>query len=110
MMTNPILPPAALLPWREWYATRRWRKRRRWQLHMSPLCAICLTRGITTPATIADHVESHHGDWNKFLLGELQSLCELCHNSSKRRLVERGFSADIGADGWPIDPRHPANQ
>jgi hypothetical protein len=104
-MTDQILPPAASLPWRGWYATRRWRNRRRWQLHISPLCAMCLTRGKTTPATIADHVVSHHGDWNKFLLGELQSLCELCHNSSKRR----GFSGDVDDDGWPVDPQHPAN-
>jgi hypothetical protein len=75
----------------------------------NPLCKMCLARGVTMPATIADHVDSHRGDWNAFLLGDLQSLCKACHDSSKRQLDIRGCSSDIGDDGWPTDPRHPTN-
>jgi 5-methylcytosine-specific restriction enzyme A len=71
---------------------------------------MCFERGIVTPATIADHVKSHRGDWNEFRLGALQSLCADCHNSKKRRQDIDGYSAAIGDDGWPTDPRHPANQ
>lgn len=79
------------------------------QLRTHPLCATCLSRGVTTPATIADHVEPHRGDWNAFMLGKLQSLCKPCHDKDKRLLDLHGYSDDIGDDGWPLDPRHPAN-
>jgi hypothetical protein len=47
---------------------------------------MCLARGIVIVATVADHIEPHGGNWNLFLTGKLQSLCEHCHNSSKRRI------------------------
>jgi hypothetical protein len=43
----------------------------------------------------------------KFFFGELQSLCKLHHESAKKRDENRGDSTQIGADGWPVDPRHP---
>jgi len=106
-MVNPV--PIQQRPWRTWYSSRRWRKRRALQLRMFPLCKMCEARGIATPAVIADHVESHEGDWNAFMLGELQSLCKPCHDSLKRRLDLDGHTQDIDADGWPTDPSHPAN-
>jgi hypothetical protein len=77
---------------------------------MEPLCRLCLERGRVTPATIADHVTPHRGDWNAFLLGELQSLCRACHNRDKRFEEIRGYRLDVGEDGWPLDPKHPANK
>ena len=62
-------------PWRTWYGLQRWMARARHQLHIEPLCAACLERGRITPATVADHHPPHHGDWNAFVLGPLQSLC-----------------------------------
>jgi 5-methylcytosine-specific restriction enzyme A len=70
---------------------------------------MCAAKGLAVPATVADHIEPHHGDWHSFLNGELQSLCDACHNSTKRFEEIRGYSNEIGDDGWPIDPRHPAN-
>ena len=58
-------------------------------------------------AVIADHVEPHRGDWNKFWLGALQSLCRNCHESGKKYQEQRGFRSDIGVDGWPLDQDHP---
>jgi 5-methylcytosine-specific restriction protein A len=65
---------------------------------------MCTARGIVTVATVADHIAPHNGDWNAFLTGALQSLCEHCHNSSKRR-IDLGTPPRpyIGEDGWPID-------
>jgi hypothetical protein len=60
--------------WRSWYQLERWRNIRRQQLRREPLCAFCLKRGVAAVATRADHVESHGGDWNRFLTGKLQSL------------------------------------
>ena len=97
--------------WDSWYDLRRWRKRRRAQLLRQPLCKLCLEHGVVTVATVVDHVTPHRGDWNAFWLGELQSLCKLCHDKAKRYVETRGYDPlDVGHDGWPLDPRHPANR
>lgn len=93
-----------------WYGLARWKKRRRAQLMREPLCRYCLERGTVTVATVADHIDRHDGDWNRFWLGPLQSLCESCHNSLKKRQEARGYKSDIDSNGWPIDPSHPANR
>jgi hypothetical protein len=38
------------------------------------------------------------------VLGELQSLCEPCHNSAKQEIALRGYRSDVGLDGLPTDP------
>lgn len=97
------------------YSTARWKRRRARQLQEFPLCAACLTEGIPEPATVADHVTPHQGDPNLFWFGELQSLCASCHSGTKRRAerqVAAGitpYSNEVGVDGWPVDPNHPAN-
>ena len=95
--------------WWSWYNNSRWRKLRRAQLQKAPLCKMCLLNNVATPATVVDHVVPHHGDWNSFWTGELQSLCKPHHDTSKRQIEMRGYSNEIGLDGWPIDPLHPAN-
>jgi 5-methylcytosine-specific restriction enzyme A len=104
-----IANPPQSLPWREWYGLLRWKKRARHQLKIEPLCAACLKQGRITLATVADHDPPHRGDWNRFRLGPLQSLCFDCH---KRKSADdiHGYRCDIGDDGLPIDPNHPFNQ
>jgi 5-methylcytosine-specific restriction enzyme A len=92
------------------YSSAKWRRIRKLQLLHSPLCVLCLKRGTTTAATIFDHVTPHDGDVNKFWLGPFQSLCGQCHNSAKKFEENRGYLPDSGLDGFPIDPRHPANR
>lgn len=95
--------------WHPWYKLERWRRLAKRQLREHPLCAMCLARGgRVEPATIADHVEPHRGDWNRFILGALQSLCKPCHDGAKREEEARGYRTDIGEDGLPLDPKHPA--
>lgn len=105
-----IANPAQSLPWREWYGLLRWKKRARHQLRIEPLCAACLARGFVVPATIADHHPPHGGDWNRFRLGPLQSLCVECHNRKWAGGGRPGYRNDIDADGLPLDPRHPFNR
>lgn len=95
--------------WRTWYQLEVWRRRRRLQLRFEPLCALCYAKKPRkiTPATIADHVKSHRGDWNEFRLGKLQSLCAHCHDSLKKIVDHRGYDPTIGPDGMPTDKRHP---
>jgi 5-methylcytosine-specific restriction endonuclease McrA len=92
---------------RDWYQLERWRKLAKAQLRREPLCARCLDVGRVTPATVADHVVAHGGDWNRFLLGKLQSLCASCHSGAKQFEEVHGYYPDIGLDGFPLDPRHP---
>ena len=94
--------------WNPWYGSARWKRLRTRQLLDYPVCAICADRGLVCAATIVDHVEPHRGDWNRFVLGKLQSLCKPCHDGIKRMIEERGYSTEIGLDGWPTDRRHPA--
>ena len=71
---------------------------------------MCSAAGKITPATVADHVVPHRGDYNKFVLGKLQSLCAYHHNSTKKVEEARGYSTEVSATtGWPVDPSHPAN-
>lgn len=91
------------------YSTARWVKRRAYQLSIEPLCRKCSALGVVKPATVADHIIPHRGDEHLFWNGDLQSLCDHCHNSAKKAEEARGYSTDIGADGLPIDPRHPWN-
>jgi hypothetical protein len=102
--------PKSLQPWRSWYNAPQWRKRRRMQLLAHPLCKMCAGRGVVTVATVVDHEPPHRGEWNAFLLGPVQSLCKPCHDQGKRQADLRGYMPDIDDDGWPTDPRHPANR
>jgi hypothetical protein len=96
--------------WDSWYKTYRWQRRRIAQLRAFPWCTTCETRGTPTAATVVDHVEPHHGDHRAFWFGKLQSLCKQCHDSTKRIEELRGYSTEIGLDGWPVDPSHPVYQ
>lgn len=91
------------------YGTQRWKRRRLAQLQREPLCAMCLADGVTRVATVADHITPHRGDPHAFFAGRLQSLCAPHHDGAKQREERRGYSDEVGDDGWPLDPRHPAN-
>jgi 5-methylcytosine-specific restriction endonuclease McrA len=97
-------------PWLRWYGLKRWTRRSEMQLHAHPLCAMCLQRNLIVAASVADHIEPHRGDPIKFWFGELQSLCVDCHNRGKQQLETRGYTNDIDASGWPVDPNHPTNK
>jgi 5-methylcytosine-specific restriction endonuclease McrA len=93
--------------WHSWYNQVNWLRRRAHQLRVEPLCRLCAQEGRLTPATVVDHVTPHKGDYNMFRLGKLQSLCARCHSSTKAIAEKRGYDPAIGADGWPLDRRHP---
>lgn len=89
----------------------RWLRYRRAFLAEHPLCAYCLKQGLLRPATVVDHVTPHKGDkalfWDET---NHQALCKRCHDSVKAAEESRGYDTAVGIDGWPIDPRHPANR
>jgi 5-methylcytosine-specific restriction enzyme A len=102
----PIKPLAKL------YNTKRWQQIRQHQLTQHPLCAWHLKK--TPPqmvrATVVHHVHPHKGNEIIFYNGPFESLCSHCHDSKAQQDEKWGYSLDIGTDGWPVDPKHPANR
>lgn len=95
------------------YHLARWKGphgRRAKQLDAEPLCRMCLARGITRAATVADHINPHRGDDALFWDGELQSLCKHCHDKRKQLEEIHGHTLELDVDGWPSDKRHRANK
>lgn len=92
-------------PWRGWYNTARWKQRRALQLQTEPLCRYCQEiGGDVTPATVADHIEPHRGDYDLFYYGALQSLCATCHSGMKQELERTGRMRGHDAKGHPLKP------
>lgn len=93
--------------YRRLYKTPRWQALRMECLREALFkCTMCGA----VKATVADHVEPHKGDEAKFFdRNNLQALCKPCHDGAKQSEERRGYSAKVGIDGWPVDPRHPAN-
>ena len=102
-------PAAAKEPRRTWYGTQIWKNRRAHQLSRSPLCCLCEEEGKITPATVADHFPAHGNVYSKFIMGPLRSLCAP-HHDALSGFKHKAYSSDIGENGWPTDPRHPANR
>lgn len=109
-MAKPRPNPSMPRHWREWYQLEVWRRKRRTWLAMHPLCAECERQGRVTAACVVDHVTPHGGDWNRFLLDPVQSLCRECHDR-KTACDHRGvevFGRGCDEQGMPLDRRHPA--
>jgi 5-methylcytosine-specific restriction protein A len=63
------------------YNDRRWRAYRASYLREHPLCAECQLQGRIVPATRADHIIPHNGEYELFWAADNhQALCETCHN------------------------------
>ena len=97
-------------PWQRWYGLAVWQKLRKLRLASEPLCRMCEAENRSTTATVCDHVTPHRGDWALFAdYDNTQSLCASHHNHRKQSEERTGYSKAVGADGYPIDPRHPFN-
>lgn len=89
----------------------RWEKARRTYLAAHPLCVMCQGQGRVSAATVVDHIIPHRGDQTLFWDSEKnwQALCKKHHDGEKQSEERLGYSLNVGQDGWPIDPQHPAN-
>lgn len=97
--------------YRALYRTARWQAVRREQLQREPLCQACKLLGRIAPATVCNHVDkAAKATPDGFFRGPFSSLCAPCHDAGEQKRESAGFTAEAGADGWPIDPRHPANR
>ena len=97
------------------YDTTAWQRLRVATFQRDSLtCQTCKLVCVGAPGTpaspVCDHITPHRGDALLFHDAEnLQTLCKACHDGDKRLTELRGYSARRNADGWPLDPRHPAN-
>jgi hypothetical protein len=97
--------------YRRLYKGSTWKHLRKTQLTQHPLCERCRKRNRLTPATVVHHVDTHRGDLQKFYNpGNLESVCAPCHDSDALSEERLGYSSEVGADGWPMDPRHPQHR
>ncbi len=70
----------------------RWDKARRTYLAKHPVCAGCVKIGVSTPATVVDHIDPHRGDQKKFWdKANWQPLCASCHGR-KTATEDSGFA------------------
>lgn len=96
--------------WAYLYKTRRWQNLKAWKLGQNPLCEYCEKLQKYVKSKVVDHIVPHKGNadlmWDE---NNLQALCIRCHDNVKRREERTGqqYSTEIGADGFPIDRRHP---
>lgn len=76
-----------------------WRKPgglRQQVLWRDPLCKECERQGLLTPATEADHIEPHGGDFDRFMdidgviSAGCRGLCKACHSRKTLEDQRRG--------------------
>lgn len=113
-------------PHKKLYNSAQWNHLRTNHLAHEPFCVMCRAQGFHNDGTrtatgepqrvrtkrhlVADHITPHKGDPRLFYdPANIQTLCPEHHYGDKQRDEQRGFSDAIGADGWPSDPKHPAN-
>ncbi len=83
---------------------RRAVEQRKRRLQAEPLCRHCAANGITTIATVPDHILAltnggTDDDTN------IQCLCGPCHEAKTRIDLGQRQRVETGVDGWPLSSR-----
>ena len=99
------------------YSTKHWKTLRRQALARDEYkcqhsgCNAHLQADWDHPrSAVVHHIKAHKGDLELFFdLDNLQSVCWTCHNGDIQSTDARRYDSTIGADGWPIDQRHPVH-
>ncbi len=82
------------------------------QLSKQRFCERCLAlpEPVLTLAVDVNHKVAHKGDLVLFFDPDnVESLCKKHHGKDVQQEEARGYSSAIGPDGYPLDPKHPAN-
>jgi 5-methylcytosine-specific restriction enzyme A len=99
--------------YRKLYQAKQWRVLREHVLLRDRFtcqrCKCFLKRGRSHPqSAVVHHIKAHKGDPDLFFdICNLQAVCWSCHSGVIQSEEARGYSTEIGADGWPTDPKHP---
>lgn len=82
------------------YKTAAWLRMRKLKLSEQPLCARCNQLGVTTQATVVNHIKPHKGDVNLFHdYSNIEGVCAPCHDGVIKR-EERNKMPKVSLDGW----------
>jgi len=86
----PLKPKKAYKTWQTpgdnlMYHTKRWKQTRAAFLKRRPLCEECKRLGITTPATVVDHIRQIKLGGHEFDFNNLQALCKTHHAKKSGR-------------------------
>jgi 5-methylcytosine-specific restriction enzyme A len=85
------------------YSTQRWQRLRAAHLSKEPWCRYCASVGVTTVATVVDHViPVREARDRAFDPDNLQSLCDSCHSSAKQREDAGGELIGCNVSGIPF--------
>lgn len=79
---------------------RRGVEQRKRRLQAEPLCRDCRAKGLTTEATVIDHIlplalGGTDDDLN------CRALCKLCHDQRTKEQFGHRTKPRISVDGWP---------
>ena len=85
------------------YNSKAWRNARKAQLAHEPFCRRC-NRVL---ATQVDHIKPISEGGDRLAPSNLQSLCHSCHSVKTTEDMSGRTKAATGADGLPVDARHP---
>jgi 5-methylcytosine-specific restriction enzyme A len=89
--------------YRRFRESDKWQRMKAAQLEAHPHCARC-----GSPATDCRHlVWCHDDEWFIHDPNNLESVCAQCKAIASAE-DHRAYSRMVDADGYPIDPRHPA--
>ena len=99
--------------YRRLYQSKQWRVLRSEilprDLFIFQRCRILLVGGRADPrSAVVHHKRAHKGDVKLFYdSSNLQAVCWSCYSGAIQSEEVLGYDTTIGADGWPVDDRHP---
>jgi 5-methylcytosine-specific restriction endonuclease McrA len=104
--------------YRKLYMTKRWRFLRAEVLArdlftcQQPGCGSRLVNGRSDPrSAVVHHKTPHKGELELFYdKDNLEAVCWTCHSGAIQSAEALGYDSTIGADGWPVDPKHPGSK
>lgn len=79
------------------------------RLRAEPLCRDCAEQGLVVAATVPDHIIPLSKD-GPDTDDNIRCLCADCHAVRTREQFGHRPVSPVGADGRPLDPRHPWNR
>lgn len=71
----------------------KWGKFAASYLRKNPFCAECARHGRDIPARVIDHIVPRKAGGSLWSASNLQSMCDLCHNTTKRDLERLALEA-----------------
>ena len=84
------------------YQSEIWKARSKLFRQLNPLCVYCKKVGIDTPAEVVDHIIPHKGNKKLFFdINNIQSLCKLHHDSTKKKEERLGCAVGCDENGFP---------